>query len=101
MIGLIRSLLQNCIDRIDAGNSNLSEDEGIKVIEILKKYTNKDRNLSKYQACKYLNMSRATFDNYVREGKIPKGKKEAGFKELLWKESELRAICLHSKIRSH
>lgn len=96
MIGLIRSLLQNCIDRIDAGNSNLSEDEGIKVIEILKKYTNKDRKLSKYQACAYLNMSRATFDNYIRKGKIPKGKKEAGFKELFWNESDLREFCLHN-----
>lgn len=95
MIRLIRSLLQNCIDRIDAGNSNLSANEEIEVIEILKKYTNKDRKLSKYQACKYLNMSRATFDKYVREGKIPKGKKEAGFKEIFWNESELRALCLH------
>ena len=90
MIGLIRSLLQNCIDRIDAGNSNLNAEEEIKVIELLKKYTNKDRKLSKYQACTYLNMSRATFDKYIRDGKIPKGKKEAGFKELFYLESDLR-----------
>lgn len=95
MIGLIRSLLQNCIDRIDAGNSNLSAEEEIEIIELLKKYTNKDRKFSKYQACKYLNISRATFDKYIRDGKIPKGKKEAGFKELFWKESELRALCLY------
>ena len=95
MIGLIRSLLQNCIDRIDSGNSNLSAEEEIEIIELLKKYTNKDRKFSKYQACKYLNISRATFDKYIREGKIPKGKKEAGFKELFWKESELRALYLH------
>ena len=95
MIGLIRSLLQNCIDRIDAGTSNLNAEEEIKVIELLKKYTDKDRKLSKYQACAYLNMSRATFDKYIREGKIPKGKKEAGFKEIFWDESELRALYLH------
>ena len=95
MIGLIRSLLQKCIERIDAGNSNLSAEEEIKIIELLKKYTNKDRKLSKYQSCEYLNMSRANFDKYIREGKIPKGKKEAGFKELFWKESELREFCLH------
>ena len=95
MINLIRSLLQKCIDRIDAGNSNISADEEIEIIELLKKYTDKDRKLSKYQACKYLNMSRATFDKYIREGKIPKGKKEAGFKEIFWDESELRALCLH------
>ena len=90
MIGLIRSLLQNCIDRIDAGNSNLSAEEEIEIIELLKKYTNKDRKFSKYQACKYLNISRATFDKYIREGKIPKGKKETGFKELFYLESDLR-----------
>ena len=48
MINLIKSLLQNCIDRIDSGNSNLSTEEGLEVIEILKKYTNKDKKLSKY-----------------------------------------------------
>ena len=95
MINLIRSLLQNFIDRIDTGNSNLSADEELEVIELLKKYTDKDRKFSKYQACTYLNMSRATFDKYIREGKIPKGKKEAGFKEIFWNESELRALCLH------
>lgn len=95
MIGLIRSLLQKCIERIDAGNSNLSAEEEIKIIELLKKYTNKDRKLSKYQSCEYLNMSRANFDKYIREGKIPKGKKEAGFKELFWEESELRTLLLH------
>ena len=89
MINLIRSLLQKCIDRIDAGNSNISADEEIEIIELLKKYTDKDRKLSKYQACKYLNMSRATFDNYIRKGKLPKGKKETGFKELFWRVKDL------------
>ena len=97
MINLIRSLLQKCIDRIDAGNSNISADEEIEIIELLKKYTDKDRKLSKYQACKYLNMSRATFDKYIREGKIPKGKKEAGFKELFYMESDLRKFIETNK----
>ena len=97
MINLIRSLLQKCIDRIDAGNSNISADEEIEIIELLKKYTDKDRKLSKYQACKYLNMSRATFDKYIREGKIPRGKKEAGFKELFYMESDLRKFIETNK----
>ena len=97
MINLIRSLLQKCIDKIDAGNSNISADEEIEIIELLKKYTDKDRKLSKYQACKYLNMSRATFDKYIREGKIPKGKKEAGFKELFYMESDLRKFIETNK----
>ena len=97
MINLIRSLLQKCIDRIDAGNSNISADEEIEIIELLKKYTDKDRKLSKYQACKYLNMSRATFDKYIREGKLSKGKKEAGFKELFYMESDLRKFIETNK----
>lgn len=49
----------------------------------------KEKRLSKYAACKYLNVSRATFDNYVREGKLPRGKHEIGFKELSWSKKEL------------
>ena len=33
--------------------------------------------------------SRATFDNYVREGKLPRGKHEIGFKELSWSRKDL------------
>jgi excisionase family DNA binding protein len=51
--------------------------------------SNKNEKLSKYQACKYLNISRATFDNYVREGKIPKGRKQQGFKELFFYKKDL------------
>lgn len=92
MIKIIRSLLQNCIDRIDAGNSSITEEEGIEVIDILKRFTDKDKKLSKYQACDYLNVSRATFDRYIKEGIIPKGKKEAGFKEIFFLESDLRKV---------
>lgn len=34
-------------------------------------------------------VSRATFDNYVREGIIPRGEKVAGFKELSWSKKDL------------
>ena len=68
------------IDNIDSGNSNISEDESIEIVKVLREITDKTKRMSKYEACKYLNMGRATFDNYVREGKLPKGIKEAGFK---------------------
>lgn len=97
MIKLIKRLLQKCIKDIDAGNSNLTEDESIEVLDMLKKYTDKDKKLSKYQACKYLDVSRATFDRYVRCGDIPKGKKEAGFKELFWYEKDLKEYLLNHK----
>ncbi len=52
--------------------------------------------MSKVQACDYLGVSRATFDNYVRDGFIPKGIKQEGFKELSWQKSDLD-IFLASK----
>ena len=89
---VIAQLLEQCLGNIKAGTSNISEEDQLDIVAMLKKYTDKDRRLSKYQACTYLNMSRATFDNYVREGKIPKGKKEVGWKELSWSESELKEV---------
>ena len=89
---VITQLLEQCLGNIKAGTSNISEEDQLEIVAMLKKYTDKDRRLSKYQACTYLNISRATFDNYVREGKIPKGKKETGWKELSWSESELKEV---------
>lgn len=59
------------------------------VIEYLSGITNKNEKLSKYQACKYLKVSRATFDNYVKAKKIPNGRKQIGFKELFWYKKDL------------
>lgn len=89
MLKVIRNLLLKIIADIDAGNSNISEKEAIEVIDTIRRFTDKEKRLSKYAAYKYLNVSRATFDNYVREGKLPRGKHEIGFKELSWSKKEL------------
>lgn len=89
MLKVIRSILQKITEDIDAGNSNLTEEEALQITKMLQSYTDKTKQLSKYQSCQYLNISRATFDNYVREGTLPKGKKVAGFRELFWIEKDL------------
>lgn len=98
MLRVIRSLLLKIIDDIDAGNSNISEGEAIEIVDSLKR-------LSKYAACEYLNVSRATFDNYVREGKLPRGKHEIGFKELSWSKKELdefvKKCRINQRLRSN
>ena len=68
MLRAIRSLLLKIVDDIDAGNSNITEGEAIEIVDNLRRFTDKEKRLSKYAACKYLNVSRATFDNYVRSG---------------------------------
>ena len=92
MIRAIRVLLEKVINDIDAGNSNIDALEAEEIIEYLTLMTNKYEKLSIYQACKYLNVSRATFDNCVKEGKIPKGRKQQGFKELFYYKHDLDKI---------
>ena len=89
MLKIITKLLVDIIDRIDARNTNITEEEGLEIIKYLNKFNDKDEGISKYTACQYLNISRATFDNLVAEGKLPKGKHVQGFKELRWYKKDL------------
>lgn len=80
----LRNILAGLIADLDSGNSNLTEEDSSKIVGMLKQYTDKRRRISKYEACEILKMSRATFDNYVREGRLPRGEHQIGFKELSW-----------------
>ncbi len=91
MLQTIRKLLIGIIDDIDVGNTNIDEKEAMEVIRLLKGMR-RDNPISKYQAYTYLGMSRAKFDNLVREGKIPEGKKIPGFKEKVWFKKDLLHI---------
>lgn len=97
MLSVIKNLLLKVIDDIDSGNSKIPEDKEMEIIKYIKSFTDTTQRISKYKACEYLNISRATFDNYVREGKLPKGKKVAGFKELSWAKRDLDDFILKYK----
>ena len=87
MLSIIRKLLEKFITDIDSGNSNITEEEGVQIVELLRSVN--EQRMSKYQACQYLNISRAKFDNLVREKKLPEGRHQAGFKEKYWLKSEI------------
>ena len=89
LLEIIKNELQKIIVNIDNGNSNLSEDELVEVVDFLKMYTNKDVVMSKYQAFNYIHVSRATFDNLVKAGKIPQGIKQQGLTEKAWLKKDL------------
>jgi hypothetical protein len=51
MLNIIKNLLLKIIDNIDAGNSNISDEEAMEIIVTLRELTNKEQRVSKYQAC--------------------------------------------------
>ena len=81
---MLTKLMRETADKIDAGNCEMSADEAMDLMDILSHEV-----LSKDQACSYLNLSRSRFDDLVREGKLPKGRKRRGFKELVFYRDEL------------
>lgn len=87
MINLIKTLLQQIINDIDSGNSNISFQDQKKIIELIQDINRKE--FSKLEAADYIKVSRATFDNYVRKGLLPEGIKRQGFKEKFWIKSDL------------
>ena len=89
MKDVIIKLLLHIVEDLNTGNSNITDEEALKIAKTLKKYTKTDTRFSKYSACKYLKMSRATFDTKVRKGEIPRGIHEQGFKELYWTKESL------------
>ena len=89
MLNIIRNLLQKFINDIDTGNTNITQEDQSKILSMLCNIVDKDQRMSKIQSCEYLGVSRATFDNLVRDGFIPKGRKQEGFKEISWSKIDL------------
>lgn len=87
MLKILRNLLQQIINDIDSGNSNINEDQELEIISFIQKFTSKE--LSKIEAANYIGVSRATFDNYIKKGIIPPGIKRQGRNQLLWLKSDL------------
>lgn len=84
LVKLLVKELRNIADKLDGGNSNLSEEEQCEILAMLTHTA-----LSAEEVCSYLNISRATLTNHIRDGIIPKGRKLRGRKELIWYKDEL------------
>ena len=94
-IFILRKVLEEAINNIDAGNSNHSDDELDDIISSLTKLNRGIKRISKREACeRILHCSPSTFDNYIKLGLIPRGHKEYGFKELNWSEKDFDKATL-------
>lgn len=93
---ILKGILQESIDNIDAGNSNHTETELDDIIRSLIKINRGVKRISKRYACdNILHCSPSTFDNYLKIGLIPPGHKEIGFKELSWSEKDFDEATLY------
>jgi len=86
---IFKNSLQQIINNIDAGNTYLDENDCMELLDMINHMTIAENKYSIYQSCKYLGISRATFDRYVKEGIIPEGRKQQGFKELFYYKKDL------------
>lgn len=92
---ILRKVLEEAINNIDAGNSNHSDYELDDIISSLTKLNRGIKRISKREACeRILHCSPSTFDNYIKLGLIPRGHKEYGFKELNWSEKDFDKATL-------
>ena len=81
---IVAKILREKADAIELGTSEITETEALDILSVIAHDV-----MSKEQACIYLQISRSQFDNYVRDGFVPRGKKRAGFRELVWYKDEL------------
>lgn len=77
-------LLRSTADKLDAGTCELTEEEAMEIMSVLS-----HQSMSKDEACSYVGLQRSRFDDLVRLGILPKGKKRRGYKELRWYKDEL------------
>ena len=91
LMTIIRDTFQKFVDDIDAGNSNLSYEQQCGLIRIMNGINigSEENEMNKTQAADYIGVCRATFDNYVRDGILPKGRQVGNFKELRWYKCDL------------
>ena len=94
MLQILKSILLQFIEDIDTGNTNISEGQQEEIIQLFQKINQME--LSKIEASNYIGVSRATFDNYINKGLIPKGHKRQGFKELSWNRSDLDKFVMEN-----
>lgn len=93
----LRNLLGDEIIRI--GNDiklnrcPMTDEQGLDILDIVR-----HKPMYKEQACEYINLQRSRFDDLVRDGILPKGRKDKGGK-LYWYQDELDKAIRDYKVK--
>lgn len=90
MRNLIANLLKKLAADLEAGTTYLDEKGCRKVLNTINLMQNGDEEMTKAEAADYIGVCRATFDNYVHDGLIPRGNNShKNTKTLFWWKSDL------------
>ena len=81
---IVAKLLHEYADNIKNGTSNITLEEAGNILAAVAHIA-----MSKEEVCEYLNISRSRFDDLVREGRIPRGKKVKHKNNLVWYKDEI------------
>lgn len=81
-------MMRAAADRIESGNCPLSQEQYEEVMDRLAEGMRVQ--MTAEQCCSYLQCSRTSFDKWVRDGVIPKGRKIRGMSSLIWYKDQLK-----------
>lgn len=81
---IVAKLLHEYADNIISGNTNITIEEAGNILAAVAHIA-----MSKEEVCEYLNISRSRFDDLVREGKLPRGRKVKHKNNLVWYKDEI------------
>lgn len=81
---IVVKLLHQYADNIENGTSNITIEEASNILSAVAHIA-----MSKEEVCEYLNISRSRFDDLVREGRLPRGKKVKHKNNLVWYKDEI------------
>lgn len=77
---------------LKVGNSNLTSEEAMDILSVIA-----HESMSKTQACKFLNVHSTRFQELIKEGVVPEGRKVLGFNEHRWYKDELLKVILKKR----
>ena len=77
----IDNLLMEFYDSIRSGRCLVNRTQSDFLFDYINRLANKDESISFAEACKYTMLPSSTFRRYVKDGKLPAGKKRLGFTE--------------------
>lgn len=95
---LLIHLVEGFLEGLKNGTFRFTEREGRILLDAARELLHPGHRMdaricNMTQACDYLGITPPTFRKYVREGRIPKGVKIAGFTEKIWNKSDIEEFA--------